>query len=60
LVAVAIVSRTADHGIYEDIMSRVSSIEQGQGSPEQVAAYNDEIARVGQVTNMKKGHHEQG
>jgi len=35
-------------------MSRVSSIEQGQGSPEQVAAYNDEIARVGQVTNMKK------
>ncbi len=35
-------------------MSRVSSIEEGQGSPEQVAAYNDEIARVGQVTNMKK------
>lgn len=35
-------------------MSRVSAVGEGHGSPEQVAAYNDEIARVGQVTNMKK------
>jgi hypothetical protein len=35
-------------------MSRVSAVERGYGSPEQIAAYNDEIARVGQVTNMKK------
>jgi hypothetical protein len=35
-------------------MSRVSAVEPGQGSPEQDAAYKDEIARVGQVTNMKK------
>ncbi|MEZ0168185.1 hypothetical protein [Microvirga sp. TS319] len=35
-------------------MSRVSVVEPGLGSPEQDAAYSDEIARVGQVTNMKK------
>jgi hypothetical protein len=35
-------------------MSRITAVEQGRGTSEQEAAYNDEIARVGQVTNMKK------
>jgi alkylhydroperoxidase family enzyme len=35
-------------------MSRVSAVERGHASHEQIAAYDDEIARVGQVTNMKK------
>ncbi|WP_262300311.1 carboxymuconolactone decarboxylase family protein [Microvirga sesbaniae] len=35
-------------------MSRVSAVERGRGSSEQDAAYDDEVARVGQVTNMKK------
>jgi hypothetical protein len=38
----------------EVIMSRISDIDRGHASPEQVAAYDDEVARVGQVTNMKK------
>ncbi|MBM6595092.1 carboxymuconolactone decarboxylase family protein [Microvirga pudoricolor] len=35
-------------------MSRISAVQQGHGTSEQDAAYDDEIARVGQVTNMKK------
>lgn len=35
-------------------MSRISAVESGRGSSEQDAAYDDEVARVGQVTNMKK------
>ncbi|WP_201835769.1 carboxymuconolactone decarboxylase family protein [Microvirga zambiensis] len=39
---------------HEVTMSRVSAVERGHGSLEQDAAYDDEVARVGQVTNMKK------
>jgi hypothetical protein len=35
-------------------MGRISDIEREHASPEQVAAYDDEVAHVGQVTNMKK------
>jgi alkylhydroperoxidase family enzyme len=38
----------------ESIMSRISALEPDDASPEQASAYHDEIARVGQVTNMKK------
>src|SRR6476661_3769626 len=40
--------------LHEVRMSRITAVEQGRGTSEQEAAYNDEIARVGQVTNMKK------